>query len=115
MTFFNDFRLNFVLLSETSSSVYNEKYLNARKKYNELLKAGVTVRCQYEYTAAELQDIDSYIGFPFVILKDGKFKEEYLNQEKVNSLEKVITNNDLTDNSLIIQKGKKVFIKIIFK
>ena len=38
-----------------------------------------------------------------------------LNQEKINSVEQVITDNDLSDNSLILQKGKKVFLKVIFK
>ena len=38
-----------------------------------------------------------------------------LNQEKVKSIEKVITKDDLTDNYIIIQKGKKVFLKILFK
>ena len=38
-----------------------------------------------------------------------------LNQEKINSKETIITNKELNDNSLIIQKGKKVFLKIIFK
>ena len=38
-----------------------------------------------------------------------------LNQEKISSVEQVITDKDLTNNSLIIQKGKKVFLKVIFK
>lgn len=38
-----------------------------------------------------------------------------INSVKENNVNKIITNNDLSDNSLIIQKGKKVFIKIIFK
>lgn len=38
-----------------------------------------------------------------------------INQEKISSVEQVITDKDLTDNSLIIQKGKKVFLKVIFK
>ncbi len=38
-----------------------------------------------------------------------------LNQEKVKSAEQIITNKDLNNNSLIIQKGKKVFLKIIFE
>ena len=38
-----------------------------------------------------------------------------LNQEKITSVEKIITEKDLNDNSIIIQKGKKVFLKVIFK
>ena len=38
-----------------------------------------------------------------------------LNQEKINSVEQIITDKDLNDNALIIQKGKKVFLKVIFK
>ena len=38
-----------------------------------------------------------------------------LNQEKISSVEQVVTDKDLTDNSLILQKGKKVFLKVIFK
>ncbi len=37
-----------------------------------------------------------------------------LNQEKVKSPDQIITSKDLNDNYLIIQKGKKVFIKVIF-
>lgn len=37
-----------------------------------------------------------------------------LNQQKVKSTEQIITANDLNDNSLIIQKGKMVFLKVIF-
>ena len=38
-----------------------------------------------------------------------------LNQKKISSVEHIITDKDLKDNSLILQKGKKVFLKIIFK
>ena len=38
-----------------------------------------------------------------------------LNQKKINSIEQTITNNDLNDNSLILQKGKKIFLKVLFK
>ena len=37
-----------------------------------------------------------------------------LNQEKVNSIDQIITLNDLDNDSLILQKGKKVFLKVIF-
>lgn len=37
-----------------------------------------------------------------------------INDEKVD-INKVITINDLTNDSLIIQRGKKVFLKVIFK
>jgi tyrosyl-tRNA synthetase len=35
-----------------------------------------------------------------------------INQEKVTSTDKIITTNDLNNNSLIIQKGKKTFLKV---
>lgn len=38
-----------------------------------------------------------------------------LNQEKISSVEQIITDKDLNDNTLILQKGKKVFLKVIFK
>ena len=38
-----------------------------------------------------------------------------LNQEKVKSIERIITRDDLTDNYVVIQKGKKLFLKILFK
>ena len=38
-----------------------------------------------------------------------------LNQEKVESVDQLITRNDLNDNSLILQKGKKVFLKVNFE
>ena len=38
-----------------------------------------------------------------------------LNQEKVNSTEQIVTIDDLKDNSLVIQKGKKVFLKVNFE
>ena len=37
-----------------------------------------------------------------------------LNQEKVNSVKQIITKDNLTSNSLVLQKGKKVFLKVIF-
>ncbi len=38
-----------------------------------------------------------------------------LNQEKVNSVDQMITIMHLTNDSLVIQKGKKIFLKVIFK
>lgn len=38
-----------------------------------------------------------------------------INQEKVKLAEQIITDKDLNYNSLIIQKGKKVFLKVIFE
>ena len=38
-----------------------------------------------------------------------------LNQEKVSSVDKVINLEDLNDNFIVIQKGKKVFLKVIFE
>lgn len=38
-----------------------------------------------------------------------------LNKEKVKSVEQLITIKDLNDNSVILQKGKKTFLKVIFK
>lgn len=38
-----------------------------------------------------------------------------LNREKIKSAEQIITINDLKDDSLVLQKGKKVFLKIDFK
>ena len=38
-----------------------------------------------------------------------------LNQNKVDSIEQVVTRNDLNNDSLILQKGKKVFLKVSFK
>ena len=38
-----------------------------------------------------------------------------LNKEKVKSVEQLITIKDLNDNSVILQKGKKIFLKVIFK
>ena len=38
-----------------------------------------------------------------------------LNQEKLTNQNKIIENKDLTDDSIIIQKGKKVFLKVKFK
>ena len=37
-----------------------------------------------------------------------------INQQKI-TLEKIITKEDLTDDFIVIQKGKKVFLKVIFK
>lgn len=38
-----------------------------------------------------------------------------LNQEKVKSKDQIITDKDIINNSLVLQKGKKVFLKVIFK
>ena len=37
-----------------------------------------------------------------------------VNQYKIQSVDKTINNEDLNDNFVIVQKGKKVFLKIIF-
>lgn len=38
-----------------------------------------------------------------------------LNQKKIKSTEQLVTTNDLNDNSLVLQKGKKVFLKVNFE
>ena len=38
-----------------------------------------------------------------------------LNQEKVKSVDQVISSNDLKENSLVLQKGKKIFLKVNFE
>ena len=38
-----------------------------------------------------------------------------VNQEKVSSVDKIINLEDLNDNFIIIQKGKKIFLKVIFE
>lgn len=38
-----------------------------------------------------------------------------VNQIKINSVDKTIGNEDLNDDFIIVQKGKKTFLKIIFK
>ena len=35
-----------------------------------------------------------------------------VNQDKIQSVDKTINNEDLNDNFVIVQKGKKVFLKI---
>ena len=37
-----------------------------------------------------------------------------LNQKRVKSTEQLIIVNDLNNKSLVLQKGKKVFLKVIF-
>jgi tyrosyl-tRNA synthetase len=37
-----------------------------------------------------------------------------LNSEKINDVNKIITEKDLNDNYIILQKGKKVFMKVTF-
>ena len=38
-----------------------------------------------------------------------------INQEKVKSIEQLVTDNDLKDSSLVLQKGKKVFFYVLFE
>jgi tyrosyl-tRNA synthetase len=38
-----------------------------------------------------------------------------INQTKVNSINDLITKESLTENFIIIQKGKKIFLKVIFE
>jgi tyrosyl-tRNA synthetase len=38
-----------------------------------------------------------------------------INQEKVSSVDKIIDLDDLNNNFIIIQKGKKIFLKVIFE
>ena len=37
-----------------------------------------------------------------------------LNQEKINDINFIVTDADLKDNALVLQKGKKVFLKVNF-
>ena len=37
-----------------------------------------------------------------------------LNQEKINDINFIVTDADLKDNVLVLQKGKKVFLKVNF-
>lgn len=37
------------------------------------------------------------------------------NQEKVNSVDKIVTADDLKDNALVLQKGKKIFLRVLFE
>ena len=38
-----------------------------------------------------------------------------INQEKINDVNKLITKDDFKDNNLIVQKGKKIFLKVELK
>ena len=38
-----------------------------------------------------------------------------VNQEKVNNIDRIITKDDFKDGFIIIQKGKKVFLKVMFE
>ena len=38
-----------------------------------------------------------------------------INKQKVQDKEQIITSDNLDNNSLLIQKGKKKFIKLLFK
>ena len=38
-----------------------------------------------------------------------------LNQKKVESSDRIVTANDLKDGALILQKGKKIFLRVCFK
>ena len=38
-----------------------------------------------------------------------------LNQKKVESSDRIVTADDLRDNALILQKGKKIFLRVCFE
>ena len=40
-----------------------------------LIKEGVTVRCQYEYTDPSLKGINDFIGYAWPILENGKYAQ----------------------------------------
>lgn len=57
----------------TSTTLKNGQFAikSNNQELNNLLKKGVLIRAQYEFTDESLKDVNSFIGFPFSLIVDG--------------------------------------------
>ena len=113
-----------LLAFEVTKLVHGEEALKAQKTAEELFSnKGVSENMPSIELSKNLLDIniiDLLVESKLVTSKSEarRLIEQngiLLNQEKISSVDQIITDKDLNDNALIIQKGKKVFLKVIFK
>lgn len=95
----------------------------AVEKYNTIAKGAIPNNIEQFYidkADLEFSIIDLLVKTALVSSKsEGRRLIEQngikINNEKINDINKVIKFNDLKNDSLIIQKGKNAFLKVIFK
>ena len=114
-----------VLAFEVTKLVHGEKEaINAKEAAEELFNnKGVSENMptkELEQSKLDINILDLLLDVNIVSSKsEGRRLLEQnglsINQVKENDINRVITKNDFKDNNLIIQKGKKVFLKITLK
>lgn len=100
-----------------------EKIAEAEKRYNEVAKGNIPDNLDIWKMSKDSLNINIVDLLVAVKLVTSKSEGRRLiiqngisiNQEKVTDVEKTITKDDLVDGSIVIQKGKKVFLKVIFE
>lgn len=101
----------------------NNAIKDAEERYNSVAKGSIPDNINTIELSKKLLDINIVDLLIDVNLVSSKSEARRLieqngisvNQEKIQSIEKEITNVDLNDNFIIIQKGKKIFLKVIFE
>ena len=114
-----------VLAFEVTKLVHGEEEAKKAKQVSEELFNNKGISTDMPTITLSQDKLDINIVDLLVETKHTKSKSEArrlleqggvsLNQQKVTNQEKMITLSDLTDNFIIIQKGKKQFLKVIFK
>ena len=115
-----------VYAREIIKMYHGEKFIKqAEERYKKVAKGGIPDNI--EEIKIEKSIIDNGISLPDLLLlsklvpskSEGRRMIQQngirINGNKENNLERVITINDFDENSLIIQKGKKQFKKVVIK
>lgn len=115
-----------VYAREIIKMYHGEKFIKqAEERYKKVAKGGIPDNI--EEIKIEKSIIDNGISLPDLLLlsklvpskSEGRRMIQQngisINENKENNLERVITINDFDENSLIIQKGKKQFKKVVIK
>jgi tyrosyl-tRNA synthetase len=93
----------------------------AEERYNTVAQGGIPIDLEeYELIETSIGIMDLLVKVKLTTSKSEARRlitqgGLLINQNKINDFEKIITSEDFIKNSLIIQKGKKQFIKIIKK
>lgn len=115
-----------VYAREIIKMYHGEQFIKqAEERYKTVAKGGIPYNI--EEIEIEKSIIDNGISLPDLLLlskivpskSEGRRMIQQngisINGNKENNLERIITSNDFEENSLIIQKGKKQFKKIVIK
>lgn len=114
-----------VLAFEVTKLVHGEEEAIKAKKTSQELFAGIGIADNMPSIkiSKKLLDINIVALLNEVNLTTSKSEARRLieqngislNQKKVKTIKQLVTTNDLNDNSLVLQKGKKIFLKVIFE